>query len=164
LYERKEQELTSEIMRDVERQLLLQVIDTHWKEHLTALNNLRQGIHLEGMAKRDPLVQYKMESFEMFEELRETIRMDLIEFLLNVQAVSEMEESTAMEDAQMQHDQLSGLESIVEDDSASAQQQAVESGSSSGQTQTTVVKNEEDVGRNDPCPCGSGEKYKYCCG
>jgi preprotein translocase subunit SecA len=165
LYEEKEEELTPEVMRDVERQLLLQIIDTHWKEHLTALDNLRQGIHLEGMAQRDPLVQYKRESFDMFEELQVKIREDLIEFLLQVETVSDMEYTGVMDDAEYEHDAVEGLESMVEDETADAQQQAVESGQSGGESsaQTTVV-NEEDVGRNDPCPCGSGKKYKYCCG
>lgn len=168
-YKQQEEELEPEIMRDIECQLLLQVIDARWKEHLHGLDNLKQGIQLEGMAQRDPLVEYKRQSFRLFEELQDNIREEYLSFLYQVEAVSEMEleMEDEYEDAEMQHQDFAGMESLVEDDTAQAQQDAVRSGESHGRDQEssvqTVVKG-EDVGRNDPCPCGSGKKYKYCCG
>lgn len=166
-YAEKEDELGQEVMRDVECQLLLQVIDARWKEHLHSLDNLKQGIQLEGMAQRDPLVEYKRQSFELFEELQDNIREEFLEFIFQVETISEMEMEDDVEDADYEHQDFGGMESLVSDETADAQQDAVRSGESTGEQQestvSTVVK-DEDVGRNDPCPCGSGKKYKYCCG
>lgn len=164
-YGDKEEELGEEVLREVECQLLLQVIDARWKEHLHQLDNLKQGIQLEGMAKRDPLVEYKRQSFELFEELQDNIREEYLSFLFQVETISEMEMEEGYEDAEFEHEEVSGMESLVEDETSQAQQDAVKSGQTQGEgsTVTTVVKDEE-VGRNDPCPCGSGKKYKYCCG
>ncbi|MFB6346221.1 MAG: preprotein translocase subunit SecA [bacterium] len=166
-YEMKEEELEPEIMRDIECQLLLQVIHARWKEHLHALDNLKQGIQLEGMAQRDPLVEYKRQSFRLFEQLQDSIREEYLGFLFQVEAVSDMELEGDYEDAEIEHEDFGGMESLVDDETSQAQKDAVKSGQAQGQqegsTVETVVKG-EDVGRNDPCPCGSGKKYKYCCG
>ncbi|MFB6356306.1 MAG: preprotein translocase subunit SecA [bacterium] len=169
LYGEKEEEIGEESMRDVERQLLLQTIDTHWKEHLTALNNLKQGIHLEGMAQRDPLVEYKRKSFDMFQELQTQIRQDLIEFLLHVETVSEMEMTGLMDSAEFEHEEAGDLEELFEQaeettpEEPPAEEPPAQEEESHSPVQT-VVNDDEEVGRNDPCPCGSGQKYKYCCG
>ncbi len=166
-YSEKEEEFGEEVLRDVECQLLLQVIDARWKEHLHQLDNLKQGIQLEGMAKRDPLVEYKRQSFELFEELQDNIREEYLGFLFQVETISEMEMEDDYDDAQYEHEDFAGMESLVDDQTSQAQQDAVQSGQPQGGEETstvqTVVK-DEDVGRNDPCPCGSGKKYKYCCG
>jgi preprotein translocase subunit SecA len=168
-YEEKEDQFGEDVLRDVECQLLLQVIDARWKEHLHQLDNLKQGIQLEGMAKRDPLVEYKRQSFELFEELQDNIREEYLGFLFQVETISEteMEMEEDYDDAEYEHEDFAGMESLVDDQTADAQQDAVQSGQPQGEQESstvqTVVKDEE-VGRNDPCPCGSGKKYKYCCG
>ncbi len=166
-YAEREEEIGDEVLREVECQLLLQVIDARWKEHLHQLDNLKQGIQLEGMAQRDPLVEYKRQSFQLFEELQNNIREEFLSFLFQVETISEMEMEEEYEGASFEHEDFAGMESLVEDQTAQSQKDAVKSGQASGQkdesTVTTVVK-DEDVGRNDPCPCGSGKKYKYCCG
>ncbi len=166
LYQQREEELGEEIIRDMEKQLLLQVIDTHWKDHLHAMDSLKQGIHLEGMAQKDPLVEYKRQGFEMFETLQTRIREDLLRFLFQVEVVAEMPGLESPEVTEFKHDEFQQMGDLLEDETAEAQQEAVRSGKSGGSsdesTRGTVVK-EKDVGRNDPCPCGSGKKYKYCC-
>ena len=163
-YEERKQEFEEERFNQVEKQLLLRVIDTHWKEHLDAMDSLKQGIQLEGMAQKEPLVEYKRQGFDMFETLQKRIREDFLRFLFQAEVMSETPQASTPKDTSYEHKQLQGLSSLVEDDTADSQQKAVKSGSSGGKsTQKTVVKG-EDVGRNDPCPCGSGDKYKYCCG
>jgi preprotein translocase subunit SecA len=166
-YGEKEETIGEDVMRDAECQLLLQVIDARWKEHLHQLDNLKQGIQLEGMAKRDPLVEYKRQSFELFEKLQNNIREEYLSFLFQVETISEMEMEEDYEDADFEHEDFAGMESLVEDQTAQSQQDAVKSGQAQGeqgQSTVTTVTKDENVGRNDPCPCGSGKKYKYCCG
>ncbi len=165
-YRRKEEQLGKWIMRDVESQLLLQTIDSHWKEHLYNLDSLKQGIQLEGMAQRDPLVEYKRESFGMFEELQRRIREELLGFLFQVETVTESAAPTTMglEDAEYQHDEAMDMADLVgSEETARSPEKAQAVGAQSEGGPDPVVKG-EDVGRNDPCPCGSGKKYKYCCG
>ncbi len=136
-----------------ERNVMLQSLDTHWREHLAALDHLRQGIHLRGYAQKNPKQEYKRESFELFETLLDTVRADVTKILMTVQVrteaqLEEAEVQPALENVQYHHaDQDEAL-------AAANPEQAAQQPAQAGPR----------VGRNDPCPCGSGKKYKHCHG
>ncbi|NLF53936.1 MAG: preprotein translocase subunit SecA, partial [Thauera phenolivorans] len=138
-----------------ERNVMLQSLDTHWREHLAALDHLRQGIHLRGYAQKNPKQEYKREAFELFETLLDTVRADVTRLLLTVQirAEAQLEEAEAppeVENVQYHHaDYDEALGAGKSEPDAAAQ---------------PVVHAGPKVGRNDPCPCGSGKKYKHCHG
>ncbi|MCS4503820.1 Protein translocase subunit SecA [wastewater metagenome] len=162
-YREKEAEIGSELMRQVEQSFLLQVLDAHWKDHLAAMDHLRQGIQLRGMASRDPKQEFKREAFAMFQEMLEGIKRETIKILSHVHVRSEEEaraaeeERHAREQASMraQHAEASAMSDAAGEDGAAA----ADSGESG-----TFVRDGRKVGRNEPCPCGSGRKYKHCHG
>ena len=133
-----------------ERNVMLQSLDNHWRDHLSALDQLRQGIHLRGYAQKNPKQEYKRESFELFESLLDTVRLDVTKVLMTVQvrtreALEGAEKPVEMENVQYRHP---GSEDVA------AAAEATEAGEHGGPR----------VGRNEPCPCGSGKKYKHCHG
>ena len=151
---------------------MLQSIDQHWREHLSALEHLRQGIHLRGYAQKNPKQEYKREAFELFENLLGIIRTEVSRVLMNVQIQSAAEaEQVAdqLEDraeqttggARMMHADSSELGGMDEDPEAVALR--LQEVASANPAQRPIV-NGHHVGRNDPCPCGSGKKYKHCHG
>ena len=172
LYHAKIERVGAEAFGNFERSIMLQSIDQHWREHLSALEHLRQGIHLRGYAQKNPKQEYKREAFELFENLLGIIRTEVSRVLMNVQIQSAAEaEQVAdqLEDraeqtaggARMMHADSSELGSMDEDPEAVALRlQEVES---ANPAQRPIV-NGHHVGRNDPCPCGSGKKYKHCHG
>ncbi|MBF0264786.1 MAG: preprotein translocase subunit SecA [Gammaproteobacteria bacterium] len=157
-YKAKEDLVGSESMRRVEKGVMLQVLDTLWKEHLAAMDYLRKGIHLRGYAQKNPKQEYKRESFELFNDLLDRIKYDVISYLTRLQVshdidVSEYEQHEQQE-MEFTHDSHSALS-----DSSNEQHEEGED------PQHTPYKREQaKVGRNEPCPCGSGKKYKQCCG
>lgn len=159
LYKKREEEIGTEQMRTVESQLYLSTIDTHWKEHLRALDHLKQSVQTAQMAKKKPLVEYKRRGFRMFEELQTAIREELLEKLFTIESAGPVEQQDELDVANTQHDDTMAMEDLAQQ-SARSQQKANQN---KEQKQTTVVKDDEP-GRNDPCPCGSGKKYKYCHG
>lgn len=152
-YQRKEEVVGAEMMRSFEKGVMLQTLDSLWKEHLAAMDYLRQGIHLRGYAQKDPKQEYKRESFAMFAAMLESLKYEVISTLSKVQ-VRMPEEVEAME-AQRREDaeRLAQQQQLshVDDATEAAAALAAETG-------------ERKVGRNDPCPCGSGKKYKQCHG
>jgi preprotein translocase subunit SecA len=142
-YERKEQELGSELMRYLEKMLLLQVIDHHWKDHLLGMDHLRDGIGLRGYGQKDPLIEYKREGFDMFSSMMDRIKSDVLERLFRVQAVRGEQPPPVPE--------------------PTPPPRMVLNRSDEPATQS-VQRPTDKVGRNDPCPCGSGKKYKKCHG
>jgi len=135
-----------------ERNVMLQSLDSHWREHLAALDHLRQGIHLRGYAQKNPKQEYKREAFELFEGLLDLVRKEVtrIVFTVQIRSQEDIEETAPHADVQNVQYQHAGFEEAQgEGDEASPQQPA-----------DTGPK----VGRNDPCPCGSGKKYKHCHG
>lgn len=162
IYDAKVQLVGLESFSKFEKTLLLQSIDTHWREHLAALDYLRQGIHLRGYAQKNPKQEYKREAFELFGALLNRVRDEVAKVLLTVrvqsaeqvqQAEQQLEEqaSAHLENAQYQHPDADGDEDVaqLDDDAATA---------------NVPRRVSEKVGRNDPCPCGSGKKYKQCHG
>ena len=146
-YERKEKELGPELMRFLEKNFMLQVIDHHWKDHLLAMDHLRDGIGLRGYGQKDPLIEYKREGYDLFAGMMERIKSDTIERLFLVQAVRESERSTPPPPIVSRPQPKLTLNRGEEPVST-----------------PTVHRADDKVGRNDPCPCGSGKKYKKCHG
>ncbi|RTL30689.1 MAG: preprotein translocase subunit SecA [Burkholderiales bacterium] len=153
------QEKTNVVGRDqfagFERMVLLQSIDTHWREHLAALDYLRQGIHLRGYAQKNPKQEYKREAFELFGQLLDVVKMDVTRVLMTVQIRTQEEAQQAAEAIENQGESLVNVTYTHPN----------EDGSVATETdQSTVAQAVPRVGRNDPCPCGSGQKYKNCHG
>ena len=171
-YHAKIERVGAEAFGNFERSIMLQSIDQHWREHLSALEHLRQGIHLRGYAQKNPKQEYKREAFELFENLLGIIRTEVSRVLMNVQIQSAAEaEQVAdqLEDraeqtaggARMMHADSSELGGMDEDPEAVALR--LQEVASANPAQRPIV-NGHHVGRNDPCPCGSGTKYKHCHG
>jgi preprotein translocase subunit SecA len=149
-------------MRKIEKQIMLQVLDNLWKEHLATMDHLRQGIHLRAYAQKNPKQEYKRESFELFQQLLSALKYEVVKFLSHVQIQRQDEadaierqrrEAAARERMAFQHAEASGMaEAPPEADSAALEQPR------------TFTRDEPKGGRNEPCPCGSGKKYKQCHG
>ena len=144
-----------------ERSVLLYSVDTHWREHLAALDRLRQGIHLRGYAQKDPKQEYRREAFELYGELLDVIKNDVVKSIMTVQIRSASELDQASESM---NEDLAKL-SDVKYQHAEAQT-AIDNVPDQSVIELTPapIRNGPKVGRNDPCPCGSGKKYKNCCG
>lgn len=145
---------------EIEKQVMLQVLDMQWKEHLLNMDHLRQGIGLRAYAQRNPKQEYKRESFELFQAMLQTIKEETIRILARVEPVSP-EQMAAMEDERRRQMEA---EMKLQHDSASA----LDDGHQAPETESTAdqpfIREGKKVGRNEPCPCGSGKKYKQCCG
>ncbi|NVK44246.1 MAG: preprotein translocase subunit SecA [Oceanospirillaceae bacterium] len=168
-YREKEALVGAEGMRTFEKQVMLQVLDTLWKEHLQTMDHLRQGIHLRGYAQKNPKQEYKREAFQLFQELLENIKRDVVKVLCHVK-VRQPEEVEALEQQRReqaerqqmnyQHAESSGMRA----DEAEAEAAPEKPQSSEQEHGETFVRDQPKVGRNDPCPCGSGKKFKHCHG
>ena len=141
LYEEREQELGSEIMRELERMVLLRNVDSKWMDHIDNMDELRRGIGLRAYGQQDPIVAYRMESYDMFDEMSASIREDTVKQMLTVR-ITRKEETERKQTAKI----------------------TSESGASDGSEKGRTVRKGKKIGPNDPCPCGSGKKYKKCCG
>jgi preprotein translocase subunit SecA len=161
----KEAMIGSEMMRTLERHVMLTVLDQSWKEHLARMDFLRQGIHLRGYAQKQPKQEYKREAFEMFGQMMDKIRHEVIKLLMRVRIrseaeVAQMEEAERQRNAarsqtmQYQHEEAGGMGADEEAAQVAAQ----------APVPHTIVREGPKVGRNDACPCGSGKKYKHCHG
>ena len=169
-FSEKQEQLGPEMMRHLEKHLMLNVLDQNWKEHLARMDYLRQGIHLRGYAQKQPKQEYKRESFELFGEMLAKVKQEVTSLLARVRIRSE-EEVAAMEAAerqrleaqtrkmQFQHPETGGYGA----DEEAAQAQAL-AAQGQGVLAASAGRDEPKVGRNDPCPCGSGKKYKQCHG
>jgi preprotein translocase subunit SecA len=180
-YEAKEEELGPELMRELERFVILQVVDQRWREHLDSMDYLREGVHLRAMAQKDPLVEYRHEGHIMFEALGAAIREEVVLTLFHAQlAPEEAEELQRAQEAaavnggglQYAHESVAGAEAIAAAGGGGGAATATLAMSGGGSTSTAgagaprpIVKSErENIGRNDPCWCGSGKKFKKCHG
>ncbi|KKU52076.1 MAG: Protein translocase subunit SecA [Candidatus Moranbacteria bacterium GW2011_GWE2_47_10] len=156
-YGAKEQELGKDAMRSVEKAIILQTMDTLWMNHLDEIDYLRQGIGLRGYGQRDPLIEYKREAFNLFSHLMENIRTTIVRTIFKVSMVSAQ---PAQQVQQVPKNvQYSGGEYIDQFGAAKA-----ENGKNEEAPKSKPIVNDQKVGRNDPCPCGSGKKYKNCHG
>lgn len=139
IYNGKEERIGSDRMREVERVILLQSVDNHWIDHIDAMDQLRQGIGLRAIGQQDPVIAYTDEGFNMFNEMNAHIKEDTIKYLFNITIEEPVERKQVID--------VDHLSSNVDEES-----------------ENKTVKKEESIGRNDDCPCGSGKKYKKCCG
>jgi preprotein translocase subunit SecA len=149
-------------MRQYERAIMLQSLDTHWREHLAALDHLRQGIHLRGYAQKNPTQEYKREAFELFSIMLESIKTEVTKILMAVQIrsaeeLAAAEELEAPRNVQYQHTDYASS-------GGTAAEAEAEGDVAVAERPRPFVRGAEKVGRNDPCPCGSGKKYKHCHG
>ncbi|MCL7461533.1 preprotein translocase subunit SecA [Pseudomonas sp. NW5] len=162
-YAEKEALAGSEALRTFEKQILLRVLDDLWKDHLSTMDHLRHGIHLRGYAQKNPKQEYKRESFALFQELLESIKRDAIRVLCHVQV---RREDPAEEEERLRRE-AEALAAHMEFQHASAPALDTEDGEPEAgepQASTQAIRQEPKIGRNDPCPCGSGKKYKHCHG
>ena len=157
LYARKEELVGVDVLRNFEKAVMLQTLDGLWKEHLAAMDHLRQGIHLRGYAQKNPKQEYKRESFDLFTQMLETLKRDVVSILSRVQV--QERDVEVMEEQQRQQAEATPRTYTH----ATADDQLADEGEETS-TQTTFVRDEQKIGRNDPCPCGSGKKYKHCHG
>jgi preprotein translocase subunit SecA len=148
MYAQREKQLTPELMRQIERWVSLQIIDSFWMEHLDAIDDLREGIGLRGYGQRDPLVEYKNEAFTMFERLVSGIDSEIVHRIYKVQ-VSQNPPAGGQPPPTVE----SPIAEAAKHMSTNTSEQVVVQ---------PVVKTADKIGRNDPCPCGSGLKYKKC--
>ncbi|MFB6261011.1 MAG: SEC-C metal-binding domain-containing protein [Thiohalorhabdaceae bacterium] len=171
-YRDKEAQVGADVMREFEKVVALQTLDTQWKDHLAAMDHLKEGIHLRSMAQRQPIQEYKREAFGMFEELLERFKHEVVGLLYKVQVraesdVEEFEETRSEpEELQYQHPTAEGAvasaEAVADDGGHRGPDLAPED--EDELRPQTFQREGRKVGRNEPCPCGSGKKYKQCCG
>jgi preprotein translocase subunit SecA len=157
-YQAKQEAVGAEVIRHVEKEVMLHVLDSQWRDHLALMDQLRQGIHLRGYAQKNPKQEYKRESFELFSEMLDRIKHEVVSILSRVQIRSEAE-LQALEAQRRQHDrdmQFQHAEVNAMQGEAESEAQA--------EAATPYVREGRKVGRNEPCPCGSGKKYKHCHG
>ena len=141
VYDQKEAEYGSDLMRELERVVLLKTVDRYWMDHIDNMDELRKGIHLRAYGQHDPVVLYRKEGFDMFDGMISAIREDTARLMLT---------------AQIRREEGPKREQVA--------QPVATSGDGTGAPRTVRKKASDKVGRNDPCPCGSGKKYKKCCG
>ncbi|MBR3463718.1 MAG: preprotein translocase subunit SecA [Clostridiales bacterium] len=156
---KKDEDITPEVFREAERQILLRTVDLKWMDHIDALDQLSQAIRMRSVGQHDPVVEYKLEGSAMFEEMNEAIQNDAVKFIMRAKftAESEFEAKEVAKNISEGH----GKEAAVTPSSAST---PIQGTAASNETQQPVKRDSSKVGRNDPCPCGSGKKYKDCCG
>ncbi|MBI4171874.1 MAG: SEC-C domain-containing protein, partial [Actinobacteria bacterium] len=169
-YAEKETALGSEIMRDVERYVMLAVVDQRWRDHLDAMDYLREGVHLRAFAQKDPLVEYRGEGHVMFEELSRTIREEVVAVLFHADVTVQTEELQPVQgngNLVFEHETAAGADVIAAAGAAAggaATALAPAPAPRSASPQQVVASPQQKVGRNDPCWCGSGKKFKRCHG
>jgi preprotein translocase subunit SecA len=157
-YNRKEADITQEIMRQIERAMYIRAIDTFWMNHLDDIDYLREGIGLRGYGQRDPLVEYKKEAYLLFQNLMGTIRSSVI---TNIFKIGVIKEEAAPQKSILEEAKYKGAE---EQPSQFGAAQGAIAGKPTPAAGGQTIRNKDEIGRNDPCPCGSGKKYKKCCG
>ena len=175
--EQRETLIGHEVMRKVEGQIMLRILDQRWREHLYAMDYLKEGIHLRAMGQKDPLTEWQREGFEMFGSMMDSVGKDFIKYITHIQIDNEQEtEQGGSLDRQASDVSYSGTDEIAAGAIASLAQQKPSASSqpeipatqvkeNTASKQSTIVKSEfEKTGRNEPCPCGSGKKFKQCCG
>ena len=153
IYEAKEAEFGEENLRELERVVMLKIVDQKWMDHIDNMDELKKGIGLRGYGQKDPVVQYRLEGTDMFDDMIEDIRMDVIKILLNIRKKEgqiERTETTKVTSAGLEDAAINLVDGNISQ--------------KEGGMNKTVVNEEPKIGRNDPCSCGSGKKYKNCCG
>ena len=154
IYEERENEIGSEELRELERVVTLKVVDEKWMDHIDNMDELKDGIGLRAYGQKDPVVQYRIEGFDMFDQMVLDIKTDVVKFLMHARKREgdiKREETVKITGEGLQNSAINNLDGTMAPKTSTPQNQ-------------TVINNEPRIGRNDPCPCGSGKKYKQCCG
>ena len=154
IYEERENEIGSEELRELERVVTLKVVDEKWMDHIDNMDELKDGIGLRAYGQKDPVVQYRIEGFDMFDQMVLDIKTDVVKFLMHARKREgdiKREETVKITGEGLQNSAINNLDGTMAPKTSTPQNQ-------------TVINNEPKIGRNDPCPCGSGKKYKQCCG
>ena len=164
-YKQKEETVGASVMRHFEKAIMLQHLDSMWKEHLSAMDHLRQGIHLRGYAQKNPKQEYKREAFELFTQMLDEIKAEVVSILAKVQVKEESDVDT-VEEQRRQQSSTQSMNYQHASASAIGEASAAEPEVSQQQPEEHIpfVREERKVGRNEPCPCGSGKTYKQCHG
>ncbi|MDI6732737.1 MAG: preprotein translocase subunit SecA [Planctomycetota bacterium] len=169
-YQEREEKLGADYMRNIERFLLLEKIDEKWKNHLYAMDYLRSGIGLRGYAQADPKIEYKREGYRLFDEMLSSIKSEVSELIFKIAPIKELEEQLARiwKISEVSHQEIGSFEGVsskgVDKAGAPARAQDRAGLSPPQERPKTIIGHSKEVGRNDPCSCGSGKKYKKCCG
>lgn len=153
IYEEKEAEFGEEDMRELERVVMLKIVDQRWMDHIDSMDELKDGIGLRAYGQKDPVVQYRLEGFDMFDQMVNDIKFDVVRFMLNARKREggvERTETVKVTNAALEDTAINLVDGNISE--------------KEGGMKKTVVNTEPKIGRNDPCPCGSGKKYKNCCG
>ena len=153
IYEAKEDEIGTDILRELERVVMLKIVDQKWMNHIDNMDELRKGIGLRGYGQKDPVVQYRLEGTDMFDDMIEDIKIDVVKILLHIhkkEGPIERKETTQVTGAGLEDTAINLVDGNISE--------------KEGGMNKTIVNNGPKIGRNDPCPCGSGKKYKNCCG
>ena len=160
IYAEKEAEIGEEQMREVERMILLRVVDNRWMDHIDAMDQLKEGVGLRGYGQQDPAMAYAKEGFAMFDEMVADIREETVKFCYNVTVTTDSRRRNVVSGSSK------ASKEEYKDDTAQAMAAGPEATPKAEKTgkQETIHRDAPKVGRNDPCPCGSGKKYKNCCG
>ncbi len=161
-YQAKEESVGVDVMRHFEKAIMLQHLDAMWKEHLAAMDHLRQGIHLRGYAQKNPKQEYKREAFELFTQMLDEIKSEVVSILSKVQ-VKEQSDVNAVEEQRRQQSSAEGV-NYQHDDASAMDEGAEPQAAEEQEDHTPFVREGRKVGRNEPCPCGSGKKFKQCHG
>ncbi len=157
LYEDKEKEVGEAPLRELERVVMLKVVDQKWMDHIDNMDELKNGIGLRAYGQKNPVDQYRVEGFDMFDEMVANIKLDVVKLILHLQKREDIKREQTIQITKAAQEALNSIN--FESSSAPKPEQ-----NEAPKVNTTVVNNEPKVGRNDPCPCGSGKKYKNCCG
>jgi preprotein translocase subunit SecA len=163
-YQKKLEEAPRDAVHQYERFVMLSTLDTHWREHLSALDHLRQGIHLRGYAQKNPKQEYKRESFELFGELLELIKLNVTKMLMAVQIRSQEEVEQAEKELAPQVENVRYQHAAFDESAVAAEEGGIAVDEEEQAKGVPLKRAMGKVGRNDPCPCGSGKKYKQCHG
>ena len=153
IYEEKEAEFGPENLRELERVVILKIVDERWMDHIDAMDELKDGIGLQAYGQKDPVVQYRIEGFDMFDQMIADIKLNVVKILMNArkrEGAPARKESVKITSEGREEATLNLSENTAPNTSSGPK--------------TPYVKKDAEVGRNDPCPCGSGKKYKNCCG
>jgi preprotein translocase subunit SecA len=170
-YQTKVTTIGQELMKQIEKSIMLRVLDTHWKEHLAAMDRLREGIHLRGYAQQNPKQEYKRESFKMFTEMLENIKRDVIRTIFSVEIKNDQDaallEEERRKEVEREQERMNCSHAEIKaltDQGKGKLSVEVEKTDEGAEETKPLVRASRKVGRNEPCPCGSGKKYKSCHG
>ena len=164
-YSRREEQMGSDALREIERRVLLEVVDNEWRDHLHEMDLLKEGVYLRSYANKDPLIEYKKESYTLFEGLITRIQESVSKRVFTTYLVSRQQMQDMMKGAVVSHQEVNSFASGEQFETSATSAPNFSAPSAAGsELKPRPVRVEEKVGRNDPCPCGSGKKYKKCCG